>query len=266
VEFDIEKREKQVKYNKEDYDVARKFAEKLYKELGNFVQALILFGSTTTGSTNPKKDIDVLIILDDVRIKFTKELVETYRIITEKTISEVDPKRLHIQSMKLSSFWEYIRAGDPVAINILRGGVSLIDTGFFDPLQILLEQGRIRPTKEAVYTYFSMAPASITKAEQHLLTAVVDLYWACIDAAHAALMKIGEIPPTPEHVSLMLEKKLVTPKLIKGKYADIMHEMYVIFKKIVRREIKTINGKEYDRYYSITHEFVEEMKKIIIKK
>lgn len=265
MEFHIEKKERNVKYSKEDYDVARKFAERMYKEFGNFIQGLILFGSTTIGSENPKKDIDILIILDDVRIKFSKELVETYRIISEKVISEIDPQKLHIQTMKLTSFWEYIRAGDPVAINILRGGVSLIDTGFFDPLQILLEQGRIRPTKEAMYTYFSMAPASMHQAEQHLLTAVVDLYWACIDAAHAALMKLGEIPPTPEHVSFMLEKKLVRTKMLKRRYSEIMHEMYVVFKKITRREIKQLNGKDFDRYYSLTHEFVEEMKKIITK-
>jgi len=266
MKFDIEKKEKQVKYNKEDYDIAREFSQKMYKEFGNFIQALILFGSTTQGSKDPKKDIDILIVLDDVKIKFSKEFVETYRIISQKIISQVDPKRLHIQTMKLTSFWEYVRAGDPVAINILRGGVSLIDTGFFDPLQILLEQGRIRPTKESIYTYFTMAPASMHRAEQHMLTAVVDLYWACIDAAHAALMKIGEVPPTPEHVSHILNQRLVKTKRIKKKYANTMHEMYTIFKRITRREIKQIDGNQYDRYYIMTHDFVDQMKRFITQK
>src|SRR3989344_5534559 len=190
MKFDIEKRENKnyEKYFSQDIQIARKFAKIMYREFGTFIRALVLFGSTVTNPKNPLKDIDILVILDDVRIKFTRDLVQTYRIITEKAIAQVDPQRLHIQSMKFTSFWEYIRSGDPVAINVLRYGVSLMDTGFFDPLKILLEQGRIRPSKESIYTYLTMSPASLQRADQHLLTAVIDLYWAAIDAAHAALM------------------------------------------------------------------------------
>src|SRR3989344_5436258 len=203
MKFPLHRREKKTakNYYARDIDTARKFAKIMYKEFGTFISGLILFGSTSSNTTMPHKDIDILIILDDVRIKFTKDLVQTYRIITEKAIAQVDPQRLHVQSMKLTSFWEYVRAGDPVAINVLRYGVSLIDTGFFDPLQVLLDQGRIRPSKESVYTYFTMAPASLNRSRQHILTAVVDLYWAGIDAAHAALMAHGEIPPSPDHVA-----------------------------------------------------------------
>src|SRR3989344_5868985 len=182
MKFEVEqnKRKNIDKYYSKDIDTARKFAKLIYNEFGTFIRGLVLFGSTVKSPITPKKDIDILIILDDVKVKFSKELVETYRIITEKVVSNVDPQRLHIQSMKFTAFWEYVRAGDPVAINILRSGVALIDTGFFDPLQILLEQGRIRPSEESIYTYFTMAPASLTRSEQHILTAVVDLYWAAI--------------------------------------------------------------------------------------
>ncbi|MBI2672247.1 hypothetical protein HYX16_04905 [Candidatus Woesearchaeota archaeon] len=156
MKFNVEKREKKnvEKYYYKDIDIARKFASLMYKEFGTLIRGLVLFGSTIRNPSSPKKDIDILIILDDVRIKFSRELVETYRIITEKIVASVDPGRLHIQSMKFTSFWEYVRAGDPVAVNILRSGVALIDTGFFDPLQILLDQGRIRPSEESIYTYF----------------------------------------------------------------------------------------------------------------
>src|SRR3989344_31519 len=128
MKFQVEKREQKniEKYYSKDVETARKFARMMYQELGTFIRGLVLFGSTTKTPASPKKDIDILVILDDVRVNFSKELVETYRIITEKVASNVDPQRLHIQSMKFSSFWEYVRAGDPVAINILRSGVSLI--------------------------------------------------------------------------------------------------------------------------------------------
>ena len=265
MKFSVEKKEQKNidKYYSKDIDTARKFAKLLYAEFGSFIKGLVLFGSTLRGPNSPKKDIDILIILDDVKIKFNRELVEAYRIITEKVVSNVDPQRLHIQSMKFTSFWEYVRAGDPVAINILRSGVALIDTGFFDPLQMLLEQGRIRPSEEAIYTYFSMSPASLNRSQQHLLTATVDLYWAAIDAAHAALMKAGEIPPSPEHVADLLERKLVKEGHISRKYADVMRELYILFKKIVHRDIKSISGKEYDKYLELTNTFVKGMQKFI---
>jgi len=251
------------RYATDDLDIARTFAKIMYKELGNFISALVLFGSAAQNIHSPKRDIDILIVLDDVRIKFTKELVETYRILTEKAIAQTAPQRLHVQSMKLTSFWEYMRAGDPVAINILRSGIALIDTGFFDPLQALLDEGRIRPSDESVWTYFTMAPASLHRSNQHLLTAVVDLYWAAIDSAHAALMLIGEIPPSPQHVADMLEDKLISKRLVSSKCSSQMRQLYELFKGIIHRDIKSISGKDYDKFRKIAEEFVDEMKSFI---
>ena len=64
-------------------------------------------------------------------------------------------EKLHITTLKFTSFWEYIRAGDPVGVNILREGMALIDSGFFEPMQQLLIQGKMRPSPEAVWVYFS---------------------------------------------------------------------------------------------------------------
>lgn len=263
--FEVKEREQKnlSRYGNDDLEIARKFARIVYHEFGKFVSALVMFGSAAQNSNNPNRDIDVLIILDDVRIRFSKELVETYRIITEKAIAATDPKRLHVQSMKLTAFWEYVRAGDPVAMNILRSGVALIDTGFFDPLQALLDQGRIRPTDEAIWTYFTMAPASLHRSEQHILTATVDLYWAAIDAAHATLMTIGEIPPSPSHVAEMLDHALARKGYISKRSAKTMDELYKVFKGITHRDIKSVSGKDYDRYRKEAEVFVQEMKDFI---
>ena len=175
-------------------------------------------------------------------------------------------ERLHVQSMKFTSWWEYIRAGDPVAINILRYGMALIDTGVFDPLQALLDNGRIRPTKESIHTYFVMAPASLYRAKDHILSAMIDLYWASVDAAHATLMSLGEIPPSPEHVADMLEVKMVKKGLLKKKYADIMRRNYTTFKRIIHRDIKEVDGVDYDKYRKDTILLVNELKKFLDKK
>ncbi|MEM4245553.1 MAG: hypothetical protein QXR60_05120 [Candidatus Nanoarchaeia archaeon] len=270
MEFRIEKRKRayDIHYPKEEFDIARDFATRVYKEFGTFIKALILFGSATkTPKMAKEADIDVLVIIDDVSVNLSRELVQTYRIIVEKILTNMkDGGRLHVQSMKLSSFWEYVRAGDPVAINVLRYGLALVDTGIFDPLQALLDNGRIRPTREAIYTYFTMAPASVYRSKEHILSAMVDLYWASVDAAHAALMCLGEIPPSPDHVADMLDEKMVKRGLLKRRYANIMRNNYNVFKQIIHRHIKEVEGKEYDHFKAETIAFVNEMRKFIEKR
>ncbi len=265
LKFKVERREKRsvpTGFHEENFRIARVFAKKVYDELGEFVKGIVLFGSVVQGE-HPPHDIDVLIILDDVKLLFTKEIVQTYRMIINKVINDVDRERLHVQSLKFTTFWEYVRAGDPVAVNILRYGVALVDTGFFDPLQLLLEMGRIRPSKESIYTYYAMSPASLARAKQHMLSAAVDLYWSVIDASHAALMKYGEIPPTPEHVADLMEKSLIKDRLISKKAADTMREFYTLFKRIVNREMKDLSGKQYDYYHEKAEHFTREIKKYL---
>jgi len=259
-----EKRELERNYPKEEFVIAQTFAKRVYKEYGEFVRGVVLFGSTV--KKNKAKDVDMLVILDDIKIDFTEAVVQTYRIILQKIIADTEPERLHVQTMKFTSFWEYVRVGDPVAINILRYGVALIDTGFFDPLQALLDEGRIRPSKEAISTYFAMSPASIHRSKQHLLSAGVDLYWAVIDSAHAALMKHGEVPPSPDHVAEIMEKTLIKERIVSRKSSSTMKELYSLFKDITNRKKVELSGKEYDGYKKKADEFVKEMEKFIRKK
>ncbi|MAG47231.1 hypothetical protein CL617_01380 [archaeon] len=250
--------------DQKDLGIAKKFATKVYKEFGTFISAIVLFGSVAQGKVK-RNDIDLLIVINDVKIKIHPEIMEAYRVIVEKAILDISPK-IHVQTMNYSSFWEYVRAGDPVAVNILRSGLALVDTGFFDPLQALLDSGRIRPSIESIQTYFTMSYASLFRSRDHLLSGAVDLYWAAIDAAHSALMSVGEIPPSPEHVAGMMGEKLVKGRKLDKKYVAIMSELYLISKKISNREIKFITGKEYDKLRDKTEDFVKRIKKFIEEK
>lgn len=250
------------KYRREDLDTAYTFSAELHKELGTFVRAVVLFGSTARHAETASSDVDILVIMDDITMHLSQELVEAYRIIVEKLIAKVST-RLHVTSLRLTSFWDYIRNGDPIGVNILRDGVALIDTGFFEPLQILLKKGRIRPTNEAVWSYFVRAPNSLHNSKWHILQSVIDLYWAVIDAAHAALMKMGETPPSPSHVADILEKSLVKKGLLEKKYVTTMREFYRLSKAISHRQISEIKGADYDKYHQRASKFVERMKKFI---
>jgi predicted nucleotidyltransferase/uncharacterized protein (UPF0332 family) len=250
------------KYHEADLDKATEFATKVYKELTNFVKAIVLFGSSARKSSEKSADIDVLIIIDDVRVDLMPELLQTYKIIVDKKILDTS-KRLHVITLKFTTFWEYVRAGDPVIINILRDGLALVDSGFFDPLQALLYRGRIRPSQEAINNYYARAPTTLNNSQWHVLQAALDLYWAVIDAAHAALMSEGFIPPSPKHVPDMLNEQFVKKKLLEPKYIRTMQKFYDLMKGITHREIGVVLGREYDEYRKEAEEFVKRMSRFV---
>ncbi|MBI4141208.1 nucleotidyltransferase domain-containing protein [Candidatus Woesearchaeota archaeon] len=270
MQFKIEKKTPftEPEYSPEDYKSAQKFADALKRELGTeFLKAVVLFGSTARAETKTvqEHDIDVLLIINDLTIVLNPEVISAYRVIVEKTASGIN-KRLHITTLKLTNFWDYLRNGDPLAINMLRDGVVLHDTGFFMPAQALLYQGRIRPTTESIWGYFVRAPATLNNSEWHVLQAALDLYWAVIDAAHAALMKVGEVPPTPAHVAGLIEKKLSAKGLAPKRAAQIMEFFYNLSKQITHRQLTKINGKDYDNYKKEAEQFIEQMRKIVEEK
>jgi len=251
-------------YNRKTIDIAREFASKLYKEMSDIIKVTALFGSSAR-KVSKTNDIDILVVVDDVTIQWTLDLVETYRLIVEKIVADTAPEELHITTMKLTSFWDYLRNGDAIAINILRDGVSLIDHDMFDPLQALLLQGRIRPSIESIFVYYGRAPRTLNNAKWHIMQAIQDLYWAVIDASHAALMTQNVIPPSPEHVSDMMNEILINKGLLDKSYANTMEFFYDMTKKIERKEIRFISGKEFDKYLKRAQEFVMGIDQFISK-
>lgn len=271
MDYKIDKKEKKnvEKYEKDELASAVAFAKEAKKEFKDFVKGIVLFGSAARklSSKQPKHpdgDIDVLVLVDDLSIVITKELIETYKIISQKIVAKVSP-RIHVTTLKLSTFWHYIRIGDPVGINILRDGVTILDTGFFDPLQALLHKGTIKPTYESIWTYFNRAPEALNGSRAKLLEATIDIYWAAIDSAHAALMKLGYMPPPPDQVATMVSEKLVKHKLCTERYAKIMDTLYKTQKEITHRKKGNISGEEYEKLYAQGEDFVNKMREIIHK-
>ena len=246
------------RYNSEELEIAYSFSKKAYKEFGNFIKSLVIFGSAARKEAKPGADVDILVIIDDLSLQLSPEVVETYRIVMEQLIADTS-QRLHVTTLKLTAFWDYIRNSDPIGINILRDGYALLDSGFFDPMQALLARGRIRPTEESIWTYFSRAPKTLQNSQWHILQATMDLYWAVIDSAHAALMSLGEIPPSPKHVDDMMREKLVKTKLLHKDYSKTMNKFYLLSKKISHREIVKISGGEYDKLQKEADQFVKAM-------
>jgi predicted nucleotidyltransferase len=265
LDFTIHKKSAKTKnnYSATNIDLAYKFSKEIHEELGDLVKGIILFGSAARKNQDVN-DIDILLIIDDVSIRLVPELVQTYRIIVEKTVQKISNK-LHVTSMKFTSFWEYIRAGDPIAINIIRDGYALYDTGFFEPIQILLMQGRIKPSQEALWSYFNRGQQFLASSQKRILDAILDLYWGAMDVAHSALMNINQVPVSPEEVPDMMEDKLVKTKLISKKIPWTLRKLYSYNKKISHGKIKNISGAEYDALLKETKEYFDAMAHFIKK-
>ena len=84
--------------------------------------------------------------------------------------------------------------GGPVVLRHRSGG-SETPGGFFSPLKALLEQGKIKPTPEAIYTCLNRVPDHIALSKQAEISAIEGSYWAMVDTAQALLMSIKILPP-----------------------------------------------------------------------
>ncbi len=246
-------------------DIALDFATKVYQKFDKMIKSIVLFGSQTKGSAIAGSDIDIIIIIDDASIQWDQELIAWYREELGKLIRKNPYKKdLHINSVKLTTWWQDLLRGDPVVINIVRFGEPLIDFGgFFSPLKILLQQGRIKSTPEAIYAALQRTPTHIARSKASELNAIEGLYWAMVDAAHAALMAAKQSPPSPEHVPVLLKEIFVDTRNLKMKYVIFYRDLYVLHRKIVHGEITDLKGVEIDDWQAKTEKFVQEMTRLV---
>lgn len=247
-----------------DRDIALDFATKTYKKFEQTIKAIIFFGSSARQETKPESDIDLIILIDDVSIPWDEELIATYREELGKLI-QLNPyiKPLHINTVKLSTWWQDLITGDSVVLNILRYGDALIDQGgFFIPQKALLQAGKIRPTPEAIYNLLQRTPMHLARARSSLLAAIDGYYWACVDSAHAALMSANILPPSPEQVAEMMEEHFVKTKLLSSKFVNIYTEVHNLMKEINHGNISSIDGKKLDDIREKTDSFVGELAKL----
>jgi len=250
---------------KKERDIAMDFAVKTYKKFNKIIKSIILFGSTTKQTAVAGSDIDIVIVIDDVSINWDQELIAWYRTELDKILrGNPYEKSLHINTIKLSTWWEDLMKGDPVVLNIIRYGEAMVDmAGFFEPLKFLLIQGKIRPTPEAIYNCLQRAPAHIARSKASELNSIEGLYWAMVDSAHAALIAANVSPDSPEHIPIDLRENFVNNGKLKMKYVVWYRDLLVLHKKIAHGEIKDLKGVEIDEWQKRTEEFLDVMARLV---
>jgi predicted nucleotidyltransferase len=250
---------------KDEHEIAMDFAVKVYQKFENIVKSIVLFGSTVKQTMSSGSDIDIIIVIDDVSVNWETEVVNWYREELDKILQK-NPysKALHINTVKLSTWWEDLMKGDPVIINILRHGEAMIDlAGFFEPLKHLLIRGKIKATPEAIYTCLQRAPEHIRRSKNSELASIDGLYWAMVDASHAALIAEKVLPPSPEHIPLDLQETFVDSGRLKPKYVSWYKDILMLHKKISHGEITDLKGVEIDDWQQKAEEFLSVMVQLV---
>jgi len=250
----------------DEKEIAMDFATKAYQKFNKLIKSIILFGSQIKPQqAKPGSDIDLFIIIDDASVNWDEELIAWYREELGKLIT-ANPyrKELHVNTSKLTTWWNDLIRGDPVVLNIIRFGVPLIDFGgFFEPLKILMEQGKIKPGPEAIYACLQRTPFHIGRSKASELNAIEGLYWAMVDSSHAALMAAKQMPPSPEKIPELLRDIFVSTGNLKQEYVEAFNNLYELHKKIVHKEVSDLKGVEIDLWQAKTEAFVREMTRLV---
>jgi len=195
------------------------------------------------------------------------ELIAWYREELAKIISSNKySKDLHVNTVKLTTWWQDLIYGEPVVINIVRYGEALIDIGgFFNPLKSLLLQGKIRSTPEAVYSSLQRAPAHLARSKAAVISAIEGVYWTMIDASQAALMTAGKMPPSPEHIPLLLKQTFVDKGMMDINDVKLIKDIYLVHKGIAHGDIVSIKGSDIDAWQQKAEKYLQRATALIAK-
>ena len=248
-------------------DIASDFANKVYQKFDKMIKSVILFGSTAKQTKTAGSDIDIILIVDDASVRFDEELTAWYREELGKLIS-INPYKseLHINTVKLTTWWHDLIKGDPVVLNIIRYGEDLVDFGgFFRPLKILLQEGKITSSPEAIYTALQRAPLHLAASKRAAMGAVEGVYWAMVDSAHALLMSAKLRPASPEQITNILREEFVNKKLLNDKYAAWYNETFMLYKSIMHGQTTDVRGANIDILQARADEFIRVMAETIKK-
>ena len=246
-------------------DIAMDFAEKVVQKFNTLIRAVILFGSTTKDSTTAGSDIDIIIIVDDATIKFDEKFTMWYREELGNIISKNPYKQeLHINTIKLTTWWEDFMRSDPVVINVIRYGEALIDVGgFLAPLKSLLHQGKIMPTPESIYNIVNRVPGHIIRSRLAEMSSIEGCYWAYVECSQALLMAVKILPPSPEHIPELLNEHYIKKGLLKKQVIKDYSNIYELHKMVLYGQIKNLDGKIIDDYQDKAEEYFKKTIKIL---
>jgi len=231
------------------------FSNELINKVDGLVRAIVLFGSYSRGEETEKSDIDLLVIVDDVYNKWDNVTSTFYYDNLNKILSQEKFKKLHVNTLTLSIFWDMVRNGDPLAVNIIRSGKALIDPfGLFGSLKKLLQMGRIIPSNEAIELAKIRVDNNLRNYKINIIKAFESIYLIFVNSAQYYLMRKGYSLIGPEEILEALKKEFGDKEVVMW-YEEILKKM----KSISHGESIDISGKDLDEYFKKAIEFKKAM-------
>ena len=259
--FDMDENSEQGKLVLRGYDAAYKFAREMFAKYPKMIKTIVLFGSFTKGKETPKSDVDIMVVMDDVLNVLDNKLMGGFYTDVDGLVKAEKSIKLHLNFVTLTAFWRGVIAADPVSVNVLKYGVPLIDTGYFEPLQVLLQKGEIKPTEESIYAALARSQLYGDSARLRMAGAVTDIYWSVVNSAQAVIMRHGEVPPSPEVINEMLES-LQKAKVVNTEDITTFSEIFSLGRRLIHGEKVDMTGSDIDKIISKGMKFNERMDRL----
>lgn len=216
------------------------FVNKLIENLDGLIKAIIWFGSTVKDE-NKDTDIDLLVIVDDIYAMTTNTTVSYYFDTLNKLLSDEKYKKFHITTLTLTKFWEMVKDGDPLILDILRKGVPMIDpAGIFSSFKKMLEMGMIKTSPEYLDRMNRNIENYMNFIDYYLIKAFESLYNAVVLTAQYFMSKNNIDVYSPEDILIKfneIKNKYKIPK----KTIEYYREVYSYMKKIMHKEIDKVD-------------------------
>lgn len=248
------------------YDAAFKFAKGVFEKYPKLLKTVVLFGSYSKGKETEKSDVDIMLIMDDVLNDLNNSIIlGGFYSDVDKLLTAEKSMKLHVNFVTLTAFWKGVLAADPVSVNVLKYGVPLIDTGYFEPLQILLQRGEIKPTEESIYASLARSQLYAESAKLRMAGAITDMYWSVINSAQSFIMRQGEVPPSPETIGDLLAS-LERMHMVNNEDLLTFNEIFMIGKKILHGDKVDVTGADLDKFIAKGMRFNEKMIKLVENK
>ncbi|MFH0961224.1 MAG: nucleotidyltransferase domain-containing protein [archaeon] len=232
------------------------FSLKVVREFGSLIKSVVVFGSFARGNIGEKSDIDIMIIIDDASVEITPDIIGFYNKELDSILKkEGSVLKFHVTTVSLSDFFDTVRRGDPLIINILRTGLPVIDAGFFAPMKLLLKHGKIRPTWEAIELGKNRARYHMNDYSNATSVAATSLYWAAVEATHSALMTKGSTPASPEKISEEMARTGIGSEEDRKAYQGV----FDLMKSIVHRQKFEVSPEELRFWKDAVGKLIENM-------
>lgn len=256
-------KEEKEKIRKEIFKKANEFKKRCLKKYKDLIKTIFVFGSYLREDFTEKSDLDVLVLLDDTKMRITDDFKEMVTDELYKIAKKVD-ERLHLQpAWTVTEFWDMVRISHPLLLTILRDGWALYDQGFFIPIKKLLERGKIPSSLEAVELLIASAPQKLERAKRVKLYQISeDCYYAMLNVSQAVLMYLGKQVPDPKNTPKAVKEYLVDTKLLPKNYLNLLEEVIKFRKDVEHKKIKSISGEKVDEWLKKAERYVKKIMKI----